>query len=155
MSEFVRISRERDADFHTNEWGLLYAEIGENFRLAFQVAVYALIANGFIMAWVAQSGKDVFSPLILQIAAIAPILLTIFAFALYRFLLLRSAVIYEYLYAIENSVAAGGLGWENFYRKLSKQGRTQMGSRGIFYTLFMIQLALGGTFAFIVFKKYS
>ncbi|MBI4723905.1 MAG: hypothetical protein HY765_02565 [Rhodomicrobium sp.] len=155
MNEMMRIARERDADFHTNEWGLLYAEIGENFRLAFQIAVYALIANGFIMAWVAQSGKDVFSPLVIQIAALIPILLTIFAFALYRFLLWRSSIIYEYLFSIENSVAADGLGWENFYRKLCSQGRTRTGSRGIFYALFLIQAALGGAFAFIVFRKYS
>ncbi len=154
MNELINIARERDADFHTNEWGLLYSEIGENFRLAFQIAVYALIANGFIMAWVAQSGKDVFSPLVLQIAAAIPILLTFFAFAFYRFLLWRSSIIYEYLFTIENNVAADGLGWENFYRKLSKQGRTK-GAGAIFTALFLIQAALGGAFAFIVFRKYN
>lgn len=155
MNEIVRISPERDADFHTAEYQLLYSEVGENFRLAFQVAVYALIANGFIIAWVAQSSKDVFSPLVVQIAAVIPILLTIFAFSLYRFLLWRSAIIYEYLYTIENNVAADGLGWENFYRKLCAQGRTRAGSRSIFYMLFFIELAIGGAFAFIVFKKYN
>jgi len=114
-----------------------------------------MIANGFIIAWVAQYGKEVFSPLVIQIAAVIPILLTIFAFSLYRFLLWRSAIIYEYLFSIENSVAADGLGWENFYRKLCAKGRTRAGSRGIFYALFFIQLALGGAFAFVVFKKYS
>lgn len=89
MSEMIEIRRERDADFHTAEWGQLYSEIGENFRLAFQLAVYALIANGFIMAWVAQSNKEVFSPVVVQIAAAIPILLTIFAFVFYRFLLWR------------------------------------------------------------------
>jgi hypothetical protein len=155
MNEMICVSRERDADFHTAEYGLLYAEIGENFRLAFQVAVYALIANGFIIAWVAQSSKEVFSPLVIQIAAVIPILLTIFAFSLYRFLLWRSAIIYEYLFSIENSVATDGLGWENFYRKLCAQGRTRSGSRSIFYGLFLVQLALGGAFAFVVFKKYN
>jgi hypothetical protein len=147
--------RMRDADFHTAEYGLLYSEIGENFRLAFQVAVYALIANGFIIAWIAQTAKDAFSPTVMQIASVMPILLTIFAFALYRFLLWRSAIIYEYLFTIENSVAADGLGWENFYRKLCTEGRARSGSRSIFYALFVIQLLLGGTFAFVVIKKFS
>ena len=154
MNEAARISRERDADFHTAEYELLYSEVGENFRLAFQLTVYALIANGFIIAWVAQSGKDVFSPLIIQIAAAIPILLTAFAFSLYRFLLWRSSIIYDYLFTIESSVAADGLGWENFYRKLRTKGRTRRGSRLIFYTLFLIQLGLAGAFAFLVFKKY-
>ncbi len=155
MNEMISVSRERDADFHTAEYGLLYAEVGENFRLAFQVAVYVLIANGFIMAWVAQYSKDVFSPIVVQIAAVIPILLTIFAFSLYRFLLWRSAIIYEYLSTIEKSVAADGLGWENFYRKLCSEGRTRSGSRSIFYALFLVQLALGGAFAFVVYKKYN
>ncbi len=153
MAETIQIARERDADFHTSEWSLLYAEIGENFRLAFQLAVYALIANGFIMAWVAQSSKDVSSPIVAKIAAIIPVLLTAFAFAFYRFLLWRSSIIYEYLATIENSVAADGLGWENFYRKLSKKGRTK-GVGAIFYTLFAIQFALGAAFAVMVFRKY-
>ena len=155
MTEAIRVTRERDADFHTGEYGLLYAEVGENFRLAFQVAVYALIANGFIIAWVAQSAKEVFSPLVVQIAAVIPILLTIFAFSLYRFLLWRSAVIYDYLYTIEKAVSTDGLGWETFYRNLCREGRTRQGSRTIFYLLFLIQLALGGAFAFIVYKKYN
>ncbi len=149
------LSRVRDADFHTAEYRLLYSEIGENFRLAFQIAVYALIANGFIIAWIAQTAKEEFSHTVLQIAAVIPILLTIFAFALYRFLLWRSAIIYDYLFSIENNVAADGLGWESFYRKLCVQGRTRTGSRSIFYALFLIQLVLGGTFAFVVIKKYS
>src|ERR1700730_2505137 len=155
MNEMMLVRRGRDADFHTAEYRLLYSEVGENFRLAFQVAVYALIANGFIIAWVAQSSKDVFSPLVIQIAAVIPILLTIFAFSLYRFLLWRSAIIYEYLFSIENSVATDGLGWENFYRRLCAEGRTRAGSRAIFYALFLIELAIGGAFAFIVYKKYN
>ena len=154
MAETIHIARERDADFHTAEWGQLYSEIGENFRLAFQLAVYALIANGFIMAWVAQSSKEIFSPIVIHIAAAIPILLTIFAFVFYRFLLWRSSVIYEYLFTIENSVAADGLGWENFYRKLSKQGRTK-GVGGIFHALFFVQFAMGAAFAFMVFRKFS
>jgi hypothetical protein len=154
MTEVLSIPHARDADFHTAEYGLLYSEIGENFRLAFQVAVYALIANGFIIAWIAQTAKDEFSPTVMQIASVIPILLTIFAFALYRFLLWRSAIIYEYLFTIENSVAADGLGWENFYRKLCAEGRARQGSRSIFYALFVIQLLLGGTFAFVVIRKY-
>jgi len=154
MNEVVRVPHARDANFHTAEYELLYAEVGENFRLAFQIAVYALIANGFIIAWVAQSAKEVFSPLIVQIAALIPILLTIFAFSLYRFLLWRSAIIYEYLFSIEKNVAENGLGWEHFYRQLCVQGRTQPASRLIFYALFLIQLALGGAFAFVVFQKY-
>ena len=66
MAETISIARERDADFHTAEWGELYSEIGHNFRLSFQLSVYALIANGFIMAWVAQTNKDVFSPIVLH-----------------------------------------------------------------------------------------
>ncbi len=154
MAETIHIARERDADFHTAEWQQLYSEIGENFRLAFQLAVYALIANGFIMAWVSQSSKDVFSPIVVQIAATIPILLTIFAFVFYRFLLWRSAIIYEYLFTIENSVAADGLGWENFYRKLCKKGRAK-GVRWIFHTLFLIQLAAALAFAFVVVRKYN
>jgi hypothetical protein len=149
----TRIARERDADFHTAEWGELYSEIGHNFRLSFQLSVYALIANGFIMAWVAQTNKDVFSPIVLMIAAVIPILLTAFAFAFYRFLLWRSSIIYQYLFTIENSVAADGLGWENFYRKLCKQGRAK-GTGSIFQALFSIQFAAGLAFAFMVVKKY-
>ena len=154
MTETIRFARERDADFHTAEWGQLYSEIGENFRLSFQLTVYALIANGFIMAWVAQTSKEVFSPIVLEIAALIPILLTAFAFAFYRFLLWRSSIIYEYLSTIENSVAADGLGWENFYRKLSKQGRAR-GVGTIFHALFLIQFAAGLIFAVMVFMKYS
>ena len=106
------------------------------------------------MAWVAQSSKDVFSPMVLQIAAAIPILLTIFAFTFYRFLLWRSSIIYEYLFTIENSVAVDGLGWENFYRKLCKQGRAR-GTGRIFQALFLIQFAMGAAFAFMVFKKYT
>jgi hypothetical protein len=154
MAETIHIARERDADFHTAEWGQLYSEIGENFRLAFQLAVYALIANGFIMAWVAQSSKDVFSHIVLQIAAAIPILLTMFAFAFYRFLLWRSSIIYEYLFTIENSVAADGLGWENFYRNLCNKGRAR-GVGRIFHALFFVQFAMGAAFAFMVYKKFS
>jgi hypothetical protein len=153
MTETIKIAPERDADFHTAEWGQLYSEIGQNFRLAFQLSVYALIANGFIMAWVAQTNKEVFSPVVLQIAAVIPILLTAFAYSFYRFLLWRSSIIYEYLFTIENSVAADGLGWENFYRKLCKQGRAR-GTGRIFQALFLIQFAAGLAFAFMVFKKY-
>jgi len=153
VTETIKISPERDADFHTAEWGQLYSEIGQNFRLAFQLSVYALIANGFIMAWVAQTNKEVFSPVVLQIAAVIPILLTAFAYSFYRFLLWRSSIIYEYLFTIENSVAADGLGWENFYRKLCKQGRAR-GTGRIFQALFLIQFAAGLAFAFMVFKKY-
>jgi hypothetical protein len=155
MSETIDISaRERDADFHTAEWGKLYAEIGENFRLAFQLAVYALIANGFIMAWVAQSSKEVFSPIVVQIAALIPILLTAFAYSFYRFLLWRSSIIYEYLFTIENRVALDGLGWENFYRKLCANGRAK-GTGRIFQALFLIQFAAGIAFAVMVVKKYN
>ena len=154
MIETIPSTRERDADFHTAEWGQLYSEIGQNFRLSFQLTVYALIANGFIMAWVAQSSKDVFSPLVLQIAAAIPILLTVFAYTFYRFLLWRSSIIYEYLFTIEDSVAADGLGWENFYRKLCKKGRAK-GAGTIFKALFLIQFAAGVAFAFVVIKKYT
>jgi hypothetical protein len=153
MTEVMKPLRERDADFHTAEWGELYSEIGQNFRLSFQLSVYALIANGFIMAWVAQTNKEVFSPIVLMIAAVIPILLTAFAYSFYRFLLWRSSIIYEYLFTIENSVAADGLGWENFYRKLCKQGRAR-GTGRIFQALFLIQFAAGLAFAFMVFKKY-
>ncbi len=154
MTETIKIARERDADFHTAEWGQLYSEIGHNFRLSFQLSVYALIANGFIMAWVAQSNKEVFSPIVVQIASAIPILLTAFAYAFYRFLLWRSSIIYEYLFTIENSVAADGLGWENFYRKLTRQGRAR-GAGTIFQALFLVQFAAGLAFAFMVYKKYS
>jgi len=154
MIETMPSTRQRDADFHTAEWGQLYSEIGQNFRLSFQLTVYALIANGFIMAWVAQSSKDVFSPIVLQIAAAIPILLTIFAFTFYRFLLWRSSIIYEYLFTIEDSVAADGLGWENFYRKLSKNGRAK-GAGRIFKALFLIQFAAGVAFAVMVVMKYT
>jgi hypothetical protein len=145
---------ERDANFHTAEYELLYAEIGENFRLAFNIAVYALIANGFIIAWVAQSAAQVFSPMIVVIAALIPVLLTAFAFALYRFLLWRSSIIYQYLHTIEVQVANNGLGWEHFYRQLSAKGETGPASRLIFYGLFLIQFALGCAFAFVVFRKF-
>jgi hypothetical protein len=101
----------RGTEFHTAEWELLASEVGQNFRLVFQLSVYALIANGFIMAWVAQGGKEVFSPIVMQLAATIPVLITMFAYAFYRFLLWRSAVIYQYLYAIENKVSIDGLGW--------------------------------------------
>jgi hypothetical protein len=77
-----------------------------------------------------------------------------FAFAFYRFLLWRSSIIYEYLFTIENSVAADGLGWENFYRSLSKQGRAR-GVGRIFHALFFVQFAMGAAFAFMVYKKFS
>ncbi len=153
MIETIPSTRQRDADFHTAEWGQLYSEIGQNFRLSFQLTVYALIANGFIMAWVAQSSKDAFSPIVLQIAAAIPILLTVFAYTFYRFLLWRSSIIYEYLFTIEDSVAADGLGWENFYRRLCKQGRAK-GAGRIFQALFLIQFVAGVAFAFVVVKKY-
>jgi hypothetical protein len=154
MSETWEIMRERDANFHTSEWELLASEIGHNFRLVFQLSVYALIANGFIMAWVAQGGKEVFSPIVMQIASGIPVLITMFAYAFYRFLLWRSSVIYQYLFEIENKVAADNLGWENFYRKLSKQGRTK-GVGWIFKALFLVQFATGVAFAIMVFKKYN
>jgi hypothetical protein len=155
VSETVEISaRERNADFHTSEWELLASEVGENFRLVFQLSVYALIANGFIMAWVAQAGKDVFSPVVMQLAAAIPVLITMFAYAFYRFLLWRSAVIYQYLFEIESKVASDGLGWENFYRKLSKHGRTK-GVGWIFKALFLIQFVVGVAFTVMVYKKYN
>jgi hypothetical protein len=144
----------RDANFHTAEYELLYAEICENFRLAFTVAVYALIANGFIIAWVAQSAKDMVSPMIVLIAALIPILLMAFAFALYRFLLWRSSVIYQYLFTIEAQLANNGLGWEHFYRQISVKGQAAPASRLIFYGLFFIQFALGCAFAFVIFRKF-
>ncbi len=154
MNEILRPASVRDSNFHTAEYELLYEEVGQNFRLAFNMAVYALIANGFIIAWIAQSGKDVFSPLVVQIASLVPLLLTIFAFALYRFLIWRSSIIYQYLFSIEKTVAENGLGWEHFYRNLRSSRGTGPGSRRIFYSLFLAQLALGGTFAFVVFQKF-
>ena len=155
MTEVVKISAHaRDADFHTAEWELLASEVGENFRLVFQLSVYALIANGFIMAWVAQAGKDVFSPVVVQIAAAIPVLITMFAYAFYRFLLWRSDIIYQYLFEIEKKVAADGLGWEGFYRKASKQGKTK-GVGWIFKALFLVQFITGVAFLVMVIKKYS
>jgi hypothetical protein len=149
-----RDKSERDTSFHIAEYQLLYTEIGQNSRLAFNVAVYAMMANGGIIAWVAQSAKDVFSPALVLIASLIPMLLTAFAFALYRFLLWRSSTIYDYLYTIEVHTANGGLGWEHYYRQISAQGKTGPASRLIFYALFFIQFAMGCAFAFVVFSKF-
>ncbi|MBX3575625.1 MAG: hypothetical protein KF723_00340 [Rhizobiaceae bacterium] len=105
-----------ELQFHLEEYRTLRAEINGNIRSQFETYLYALVANGGIVAWLLTNrvNLEAFGEWGVRLAAFVPLLVTLLAYCWTLFHGTHIQAIGSYLARLESRVGAAGLGWEAF-----------------------------------------
>lgn len=102
--------------FHLEEYRGLRAEITATIRSQFEAYLYALVANGGIIAWLLanRAQLDTYGYWGLKLAALVPFLVTLLAYCWTLFYGKHIQTAGGYLRKLEERIGAANLGWETF-----------------------------------------
>lgn len=102
--------------FHLEEYRGLRAEITTSIRSQFEAYLYALVANGGIIAWLLANRAELeaYGFWGLKLAALVPLLVTVLAYCWTIFYGKHVQTVGGYLRKLEERIGAANLGWETF-----------------------------------------
>jgi hypothetical protein len=131
--------------FHVAEYGLARQELVWNYNAAYNMLIYSLAANSFIMTWVSSELKkpERLSSM-LCVAALLPLMVSVVAWTMYAIRRRNIQIIGQYLMNLERKLAMDGFGLSSFYKEKREKG---FRSSNVFHLLFLVQMTLAGGFA--------
>jgi hypothetical protein len=141
-----------ELQYHLEEYKALRAEIAVAIRAQFDAYLYALVANGGIMAWLLTHKAELMAYGLAgqKLAALVPVAVTLLAWVWTLFLGWHLHVIAAYLRRLETRIAASALGWETFLAQAARGAADTPRPRRMLLANLMWVLLLVGGIAFAV-----
>lgn len=150
MGNAIKMSKDT-FDFHIAEYSMLRTELQQRFKQSQDLIFYSIIANGFIISWIATQKFNENTDIIKMIAIFIPLFISIFVWIMYSRRVKRQNDIYHYLEKLEDYLSQEGLGWHEYLSSLGNRGYGLFAPRHIYHAFLGVQLITTAFLPVIIF----
>lgn len=137
---------QKNVEFHIAEYTTLRSELSSLIRWTYLLVMYGVIANAFIIAWLAtQATKGSDRELLYLIASWLPAIITVVAALIANDNIRAILRLGDYCVIVEKMLAAPDLGWQRYVRSNRKNVsvRVQHVMLFVFIAQILLSIAFG------------
>jgi hypothetical protein len=132
-------------EFHVAEYTAIRSELSTSIRWTYMLAMYGVIANAFIVTWIAsQVEANTHIKFLYMVASWLPAVVTVISGLIIMDNMRAIKRLGDYCVSIEKLMAKTDMGWQQYTRQLT-EGKT-VRSQHIFTVVYTLQLLLSIAF---------